>query len=285
LSVGLILRDVPATDVQDLARAAEAAGCSHLLFPELSILAEGPVTGRDPLVLSSLALGSTRTLRVGTGVAGSIFRPLRHLALAAASLTEQSNGRFVLGIGVAHREFAEQVGVPFPARVLAHAREASEVLRRYARDGVAFGAGFPVWLAALGPGMVSVAVEAADGAILNWVLPETAAEVAERARASGRPWSTAALVRVGRRDDLLRDADRYRTMFRNYAAHFDRQGLGDAAAVVDGTCLAVEDLGRLRAVVEAYTAADVDVLVLNPSGLTRQEIEDLLDHVAGMETR
>lgn len=282
MSIGLHLKDPAIDAVRALARSAEAAGCSHLFFPELSVVSPGPATGRDPLVASSVALESTSTLLVGTAVVGTIFRPEHHLALASATLGEQSGGRFILGVGVAHREFAERVSVAFPERVLQHAREACTSLRRYSAGGVQFGAGFPVWLAALGPGMVRTALDSADGAILNWVSPATTAPIAELGCQAGGSWSLAAMVRVGRRHDLVVDADRYRSMFANYAAHFERQGLDTGLAVADATCLATEEIDRLPELASAYTDAGVDVLVLNPSGMDRREIETLLEAVAGM---
>jgi alkanesulfonate monooxygenase SsuD/methylene tetrahydromethanopterin reductase-like flavin-dependent oxidoreductase (luciferase family) len=193
--------------------------------------------------------------------------------LAAATLSEQSRGRFVLGVGVAHREFAEQLGVTFPSRILSHARDACLALREYATDGVAFGSGFPVWLAALGNGMVRTAVEAADGVILNWVTPVETARVSRAATGLQREWALTAMVRLGRRDDLLADAARYRSMFANYASHFDRQGLRTSEEVVDATCLSIDDDTRLSTLMRQYAASGVDLLILNPSRLNPDEIK------------
>ena len=282
VSIGLHLKDPGIDEVRVLSRMVEDAGCSHLFFPELSVTSDGPATGRDPFVASAVALERTSSLRVGTGVVGTIFHAPHHLALAAATLNEQSSGRFVLGVGVAHREFAERLGVAFPSSVVRHARDACTALRAYAKDGVRFGSGFPVWLAALGPRMVEAALETADGTVLNWVSPEATAPVSERARRLGRPWTLSAMVRVGPRADLTSDAERYRAMFTNYAAHFERQELDTARAVVDATCLPIDELDRLADLSAAYAAAGVDVLVLNPSGMGRGDIEALLEAVAGV---
>lgn len=285
LRIGLHIHDRPIPEVRRLAKAAEAAGCSHVFFPELSVTAPGPATGRDPLVASAVALESTTSLQVGTAIIATIFHTARHLALAAATLAEQSGGRFVLGVGVAHREFAEQLGVRFPGSVLEHARDACLELRAYADEGVAFGSGFAVWLAALGPGMVRTALQAADGAILNWVTPSEVARVSGAASSIDRDWTLAAMVRVGRRADLLADAERYRSMFANYAVHFERQGLRTTATVVEGTCLPIEDEGRLASLMDEYAAAGVDVLVLNPSKLTTPDVEALLSAVSKVTPR
>lgn len=236
----------------------------------------GLATGRDPLIASSIVFECTTSLRVGTAVVGTIFHAPRHLALAAATLSEQSGGRFVLGVGVAHREFAEQLGIPFPSRILSHARDACLALRDYSADGVAFGSGFPVWLAALGTGMVRTAIEVADGTILNWVTPAETARVKVAAAPLGREWTLAAMVRVGHRGDLCADAERYRSMFANYASHFERQGLLTADAVVDATCLPVDDDEGWSRLMHGYAAAGVDLLILNPSRLDADEIRAML---------
>lgn len=283
VSIGLHLKDPAIGEVRAFARMAEASGCSHLFFPELSVTSTGPATGRDPFVASSVALESTSSLVVGTGVVGTIFHAPHHLALAAATLDEQSGGRFVLGVGVAHREFAERLGVAFPDSVVRHAREACTSLRTYSAGGVRFGSGFPVWLAALGPRMVEAALETADGTVLNWVAPDAIAPIAQRAGRLGRPWTLSAMVRVGPRADLEADAERYRSMFTNYAAHFDRQGLDTGRAVVDATCLPSDELDRLGELAASYAAAGVDVLVLNPSAMSQSEIEALLEAVAEVD--
>ena len=272
LHVGLHIHDRPVSQIRDLAIAAEAAGCSHVFFPELSVTTPGPVSGRDPLVASAVALDCTTSLLVGTAIIATIFHAPRHLALAAATLSEQSGGRFVLGVGVAHREFAKQLGVTFPSRVLSHARDACVALREFSADGVAFGSGFPVWLAALGTGMVRTALEAADGVILNWVTPAETARVSGAAAPLQPEWTLAAMVRLGRRDDLRADAEGYRSMFANYASHFDRQGLRTADDVVDATCLSVDDEARWPTLVDEYAASGVDLLILNASRMGADEI-------------
>jgi alkanesulfonate monooxygenase SsuD/methylene tetrahydromethanopterin reductase-like flavin-dependent oxidoreductase (luciferase family) len=284
VSIGLHLKDPRIDDVRVFARRTQDAGFSHLFFPELSVTSAGPATGRDPFVASSVALEVSTSLIVGTGVVGTIFHTTHHLALTAATLAEQSGGRFVLGVGVAHREFADRVGVAFPPRVVSHAREACSDLRARSREGVAFGSGFPVWLAALGPRMVDVALDAADGAMLNWVSPDAARSVARSAEGLDRAWSLSAMVRVGPRAVLEEDAARYRSMFANYATHFARQGLATPRAVVDGTCLPTEGLEYLDELAAAYAEAGVDVLILNPSGMDRSDIEAMVDAVGRIPT-
>ncbi|MGH3319854.1 MAG: LLM class flavin-dependent oxidoreductase [Streptosporangiaceae bacterium] len=274
MQVGLALKDPPLGDVPRLARQAESQGLAYLLFPELSIVG-GPVTGRDPFVASAAALSTTSRLRVGPGVVGTVFRPARHMALAAASAQELSQGRFVLGCGVSHQAYADQLGVPYPSSPLAHARAYVDELRRLSRAELAFGRGFPLWLAALGDRMMAVAAEHADGVLLNWVTPAWVRRARERIdqQAPTRP-TLGVFLRVDEPDALVAQADRYATIFPNYARHFRNQGLSDPADVAAGTCAPLTD--RLWGRVAEYERAGADAVLLYPADAGPAGIEKLL---------
>lgn len=276
MSVGLALKDPSCALVAEVARIAEARGFSHLLFTELSIPEADPITGRDPFVLASIALGATERLTSGTAVAGTPFHTPRHLALRAATLQEQSGGRFVLGCGVAHRAFADLVGVVYPDAPVAHARAYCDELRAIA-GALAFGTGLTVWLAALGDRMAATAAAHADGVILNWVSPEWTQRTVERAVGDTRTRPTVAvLLRVGNRAALERAAQTYLTAFPNYARHFARQGLDSATAVVDATCAPTDDPHLPAARVEAYRKAGADVVCVYPADLDDDSIIEVV---------
>lgn len=281
MSVGLVLKDPPSELVRRAAPAAEERGFTHLLFPELSIVGTGDlrrsrVTGRDPFVSASVALGATTTLRAGSGVAGTPFSTPRHLALRAATVNEQSDGRFVLGCGVSHKAFADEVGVPYPPSPTAHAADYLVRLREVSQR-LAFGSGFPVWLAALGRRMIRTGATGADGVLLNWVSPASAGEALGEARsASGRRPTIAVLLRVGDRAALRSAADAYLRMFDNYARHFARQGLGSADEIVAATCAPAGDLPALSDRVDAYHEAGVDVVCIYPAEMNAGDIMRLI---------
>lgn len=132
-----------------------------------------PASGRDPFVAAAAALRATSKIRVGTGVVGTVFHSSHHLALSAATLQEQSNARFVLGVGVAHKIFADHINWPYPSSPLMHMQRHAAELMHYSRSGLAFGGEFPVWMAALGTRMFELAAGLTDGVILNWVSPTT----------------------------------------------------------------------------------------------------------------
>jgi alkanesulfonate monooxygenase SsuD/methylene tetrahydromethanopterin reductase-like flavin-dependent oxidoreductase (luciferase family) len=264
-TLGLALKDPPMAAVARIAVAAEDAGLTHLLTTELSIVEE-PATGRDPFLVSSVALAATQRLIAGTGVVGSVFHAPRHLALTAATLQEQSGGRFVLGVGVAHKVFADHIGWPYPSSPLTHAREHVSELVRYSRSGLAFGGGFPVWLAGLGDRMVETAATHADGVLLNWVSPETVRASLDRLAELGAPRPTVAVfVRVASADVLLAGARRYAEMFANYRRHFERQGLTDPATTVARTCGDIDRTDALLRLVQEYESAGADHVLLYPA--------------------
>jgi alkanesulfonate monooxygenase SsuD/methylene tetrahydromethanopterin reductase-like flavin-dependent oxidoreductase (luciferase family) len=280
MTLGLALKDPPMAAVPRVAAAAEDAGMTHLLTTELSIV-EDPATGRDPFLASLVALAATERLIAGTGVAGTVFHAPRRLALTAATLQEHSGGRFVLGVGVAHKVFADHIGWPYPASPLTHAREHVTELVRYSRSGLAFGSGFPVWLAGLGDRMVETAARHADGVLLNWVSPETVRASLERLAEVGAPRPTVAVfVRVASAEILLAGARRYAEMFANYQRHFERQGLTDAATTVARTCGDINRVDALLELVQEYEAAGADHVLLYPADVDMAIIERFI-HAVG----
>lgn len=154
---GLSVYDVSATELADLAAAAETAGFDtlwlgeHLLRPvdyctvhptrepeqEMAARIVGPQTRlTDPLVALAAAAGRTRRLQLATGI---FVLPLRHpLAVARATLTlqELADGRLLFGAGLGWlREEFEALGVPFADRA-ARFEEGLDILRKAWAGGV-----------------------------------------------------------------------------------------------------------------------------------------------------
>lgn len=141
-------------------------------------------SGLDALTL--LALAGRRTERIELGTAVVPIYPYHPLALAGHAMTAQvaCGGRLTLGIGVSHQPVVEDVlGEAWrpPARfmreflsVLLPLIRGGEVdfsgamLRVKARYQVPGGTPMPVLLAALGPAMLRLAGQAADGTI-TWM--------------------------------------------------------------------------------------------------------------------
>lgn len=281
MQLGLVIKDPPLTAVPSIAQQAERHGMAYLLFPELSIV-DGPVTGRDPFVAAAAALSSTSRLCAGPGVAGTVFRAARHMALCAASVQELSGGRFVLGCGVSHRAYADELGTSYPASPVEHARGYVTELSRLSRRDLTFGRGFPVWLAALGDRMTQVAARHAGGVLLNWVSPAWV----RRARshvdsvAPRRP-VLAVLLRVGERETLRAQAEHYATIFTNYARHFRRQDLGNPAEVAARTCAPLDDPPAAGKRLAEYADAGADVVLLYPADPDPARVGELLTGING----
>ena len=150
--------------VVDFAKRIEAMGYSALWLPEAG--------GRDPVALAARLLDHTSQLVVATGIANIYARDAAAMKAAQYTLAEQSGDRFLLGIGVSHRLLVEDVrghsyGPPLGAmRAFLDAYEAADY------GAVAPDARPLTVLAALGPRMLELARDRADGAHPYMVTPE-----------------------------------------------------------------------------------------------------------------
>ena len=166
-------------------------------------------------------------VRTGISVvpAARLWGPLA-LAAQAATVGEISGGRFILGIGTGGYGPGFWASVGLPDRPIAVMRDYLTVVRGLLAgetvtytgpalrvQGASLGAPglprVPVHLGALGPQMVRLAGELADGALLNWATPDRIALsrrlVAEGAARAGRDPGEVALtmyIRVCVDDDV-----------------------------------------------------------------------------------
>jgi 5,10-methylenetetrahydromethanopterin reductase len=97
---------LPAPAIGEIARAAEAAGFGAVF------VAEGH---GDALALCHPVIAATRNVRVGTAIANAALRPPVLAAKTAVQLDQASEGRFLLGLGVANDVMNGRFGLtPFP---------------------------------------------------------------------------------------------------------------------------------------------------------------------------
>lgn len=245
---------LPAQTLVEFAALADRLAYHSLWVPE----------GRGRELGATLGAMAQATSRIGlaTGILPFYSRPPALVAMAAATLTDLSGGRFVLGIGAGHPAIIEQgYGIAYRTPLRA-AREFIAIVRAaLSGEEVAFrGEVFrveafrlesrprhpvPIYLAALGPRMLRLAGEIADGVILNWATPEqvrrAAALVHEGARRAGRDSSAVRVVcfvRVAVTPDegaawavLRRLAATYAAM-PAYARMFDAVGGGATVAAI-----------------------------------------------------
>src|SRR5271169_3810971 len=187
IGVGLDARlGLPFDQLQVAAREAEQLGFESVWTP----------AGGVPDAFHVCAAWSQDTsLRTGISVVPAVrmWTPLA-LAAQAATLAQLSSGRFVLGLGTGGYGPGFWASVGLPDRPIAVMREyVTEVRGLLAGQRVTAGPvanaspGWPrsaslgvpadlppapVYLAALGPQMLRLAGEVADGVLLNWATPE-----------------------------------------------------------------------------------------------------------------
>ena len=124
------------------------------------------------MVLASWLLSNTKELIVATGIANIYHREPGVTLAAQKTLAEQSNNRFLLGLGVSHKPIVEGVrGLKYGPPVV--------TMRRYLEQmetspyvGLAPSEETPTVIAALGPKMLSLAAEKTAGAHPYFTSPE-----------------------------------------------------------------------------------------------------------------
>ncbi len=174
-------------DQQTLAREAAALGYTSLWTPEGA--------GLDSFQLCALRWRASAEvveggIATGIGVCPIAYRSPIAFAMSAGTLSAQSGGRFVLGLGsggVYRADARRQLGLPrrstlntmreYVAAVRALLRGEAVTINGEAiqYDGASLGfrpPPTPVLVGALGPQMIRLGAEAGDGAVLNWCDPE-----------------------------------------------------------------------------------------------------------------
>ena len=244
-------------DFKSLALLAEERGYETLWMTEGS-------GGRDALTQLTAIACATSRINVGPGILPIFGRTPLMTAMSAAGLASVSGGRFILGLGVGNRHAVESGhGVPYQ-RPLARLRETISIVRRLLRgdevehQGRLFGMSgaslgsvlpetpVPIYIAALGPRMLELAGEMADGVLLSWTggghLEQSIERVHAGAARAGRDPSEidiAGYVRVAAVDDVEAAQPALRRQIARYARNpyyrnFFRQcGYGEEMAIAE----------------------------------------------------
>jgi F420-dependent oxidoreductase-like protein len=262
-------------------RAVAAAGLDSVYFNQ--------VQSWDAISLAMLSAAQVPDIAVGTAVTPTY--PRHPIALASQALTAQaaSGNRFTLGLSPSHKPIIEeQFGYSYerPAR---HVREYLSALMPLLRgeetdfhgDTITAagrvevpGARPPsVLLAALGPVMLKIAGELADGTVTVWTGPQTIAghiapSVTRAAADAGRPAPrVVASIIVVRPADPAATRDRIAAtagaagQFASYRSLLERQGMSG----IHETAV-VGDERVLEAAVRAYAEAGATELVASLHG-------------------
>ena len=250
-------------DYQELSSQAEKNGFEAVWVPEGG--------GRDSLTSLATIAMKTDTVKLGTGILPIFARTPTNTAMSAAGMAAVSDGRFLLGLGVGHAPTVEsRDGIPFK-QPMTRMRETIQIIKallsggevnftgkQFKITGASMGAAtpktkVPIYIAALGPQMLEMVGELADGVLMNWTAVDYLGEAighikrgAEKAGRDPNEIDIAGYVRVAvgdnlteSRDSLRRQVARYASnpFYRNFFAQtgFDKEMSAAAAALADGS--------------------------------------------------
>ncbi len=145
-----------ASDAAAAARRIEELGYGALWIPE--------TMGRDPFAHAAWLLANTERLIVATGIANIYHREPGVAMQGQKTLAEQSGNRFLLGLGVSHAPLVEGLRGLTYGKPVATMRTYLERMVASPYSGIEPDATPPIVIAALGPKMLELARDAADGA-------------------------------------------------------------------------------------------------------------------------
>lgn len=259
-------------EIAALAAEGEALGYDSVWVAE--------VAGYDAVTMLTAAAAATSGIRVGSGIAGLYLRDPLLMAMSAASVNEYAGGRLILGLGTSTQVIVERWhGVPW-TKPLAHMRAYTTIVRRllagervsassgpYRLSGsqltVPSPGGAPIFFGALGPGMLALVGELADGVIFNfptlsYVRGAVAAIRAAEAKAGRSPGSVCitAFLRTTVTEQAAAMLPRYQRELLSYVLApvyqkvFTADGYGEVVAAASSLWAAGERAAALAAIDE-----------------------------------
>ena len=164
LGVWYFFDKLTATESAEAAIRIENLGYSTLWIPE--------TIGKSPMVQSSWLLSNTKTLNLATGIANIYHREPGVTLAAQKSLAEQSNYRFLLGLGVSHTRIVEGIRGLKYGPPLSTMRRYLEAMEEAPYTGAKPSEEPPLVIAALGPKMLALAAEKTNGAHPYFTSPD-----------------------------------------------------------------------------------------------------------------
>ena len=164
LGVWYFFDKLSATESAEAAIRIENLGYSTLWIPE--------TIGKSPMVQSSWLLSNTKTLNLATGIANIYHREPGVTLAAQKSLAEQSNNRFLLGLGVSHTRIVEGIRGLKYGPPLSTMRRYLEAMEEAPYTGAKPSEEPPLVIAALGPKMLALAAEKTNGAHPYFTSPD-----------------------------------------------------------------------------------------------------------------
>lgn len=163
LGVWCATEGLPAPAAAELIKRIEGLGYSTVWLPE--------VMGRDPFAHIGFLSTQATSIRFATGIANIYHRLPGPMKQVANTLAEQTGDRFVLGLGVSHQPVVEGLRGQSYAKPLTHMRNYLDAMDTSPFMAAGPADAPPRLLAALGPKMLALAAEKADGAHPYWTTP------------------------------------------------------------------------------------------------------------------
>ena len=146
----------PAAQVREAVAELDEMGWPILWIPE--------TVSRDPFVSASIILEAAPQMKVATGIASIWARDAMTTANASKTLNEAYDDRFILGLGVSHHTFTEWVRKHDYSKPLSTMRTYLQRMEASMYKAVEPARPTTTLLAALGPKMLALSAELADGA-------------------------------------------------------------------------------------------------------------------------
>jgi probable F420-dependent oxidoreductase len=280
LGVWAALDSLPAPKAAAFARQSEAWGYGALWIPE--------AVGREVFSASAWLLANTRTLIVASGIANIYARDSFSTAAAQKSLNEQSGGRFLLGLGVSHVPLVEGLRKHAYGKPLATMRAYLQGMADADYRAVAPPGAPKTVLAALGPKMLELSAELADGAHPYNVTPEHTRRAREILGAGKLLCVEQAAILETNAADARTAAREFLSIYlglSNYVDNWRRLGFIDADFAGGGSDRLIDSIivwGDERAIrerIEAHWQAGADhvcVQAIGPGGLPDERLLALL---------
>jgi len=293
------------SDFVGLAREAESLGFDSVWVSE--------TWGSDAVVLATAIAAATERIGVGTGILQMAGRTPAVAAMSALTIDHLSGGRFRLGLGVSGPQVVEGwLGQPFDDP-LGRTREYVDIVRAVLERKepvtapgphypLPIGEGrplmanvrplradVPIYLAAMGPRNVALAVEITDGWLPLFFSPEHVDAFDLPVLPDG--FDVAPMVRVAIGDDIAAARDALRPTIALYVGSYGskgvnfyrdlvvRFGFGDAARAIQEAALDGKRDDATAAVPDALVDA---VALVGPAGAVRDRLAAYED--AGVTT-
>jgi len=230
LGVWYFTEGVPASAAAEIAQRIEALGYSALWIPE--------TVGRHPLAHASWLLANTKTLNVATGIASIYNREPGVTVAAQHTLAEQSDDRFLLGMGVSHVPLVEGVRGLTYGKPVATMRKYLEGMDASIYVGPKHDEAPKRVIAALGPKMLELARDMCTGAHPYFVSPDHTAMAREILGA--KPWLCVEQKVIFETDpakarSLAREIAKTYIGLPNYRNNWLRMGLSEADLEGEGS--------------------------------------------------